>query len=104
MKNKTFNIVSMNGKGTKGQTIVLEGDLGIKNTEAIKNALQSLKINSDTITFKLRSVEKLDITSIQNIRALKNALTEKGKNVSVTSELPPEIERLLNNTGFDNTL
>lgn len=102
MKSKTFNIVS--SKGPKGVTVILEGDLGIKNTEAVRNALMALKLNSDSVTFHLKNVEKLDITSIQNIRALKNNLVSQGRKVTVNAELPPEIERLLKNTGFENTL
>jgi len=103
MKNKPFSIVNLS-KGAKGQTVVFEGDLGIKQTEAIKNTMQTLKFNSDVITLQLKNVEKLDITTIQNIRALKNMLTSKGKQVTVISEIPQEIERLLNNTGFNTTL
>jgi len=103
MKNKPFSIVNLS-KGAKGQTVVFEGDLGIKQTEAIKNTMQTLKFNSGVITLQLKNVEKLDITTIQNIRALKNMLTSKGKQVTVISEIPQEIERLLNNTGFNTTL
>lgn len=104
MKAKTFNILTLDSKGAKEQTIVFEGDLGIKNTEAIRSAIQTLKFKSDTINLHLKNVEKLDITSIQNIRALRKALYDRGKNVTTTAELPPEIERLLKNTGFDNSL
>ncbi len=103
MKNKPFSITNLN-KGSKGQTIVFEGDLGIKYTEAIRNTLKTLKFNSDIITLQLKNVEKLDITTIQNIRALRDALSGRGKKVTVTSELSQDIERLLLNTGFDNTL
>jgi len=104
MKNKTFLIKTLNSKDTKEQSVVFQGDLGIKNAEAIRNAMQALTFSSESVIIQLKNVEKLDITSIQNIRALKNSLTENGKKVEVHSELSQELERLLTNTGFDKSL
>jgi anti-anti-sigma regulatory factor len=104
MKNKTFIIKTLNSKDSKSQTVVFEGDLGIKNAEAIKNTVETLKLNSDTVSFHLKSVEKLDITTLQTIRAFSKVLTDKGKNISMVTDLPQEIERLLKNTGFDKIL
>jgi anti-anti-sigma regulatory factor len=101
MKNKTFIIKTLNNKDPKSQTVVFEGDLGIKNAELIKTTVQALKFNSDTVSIQLKSVEKLDITTIQTLRAMKIALAGKGKKINMILELPNEIERLLKNTGFD---
>ena len=101
MKNKTFIIKTLNNKDPKSQTVVFEGDLGIKNAELIKTTVQTLKFNSDSVSIHLKSVEKLDITTIQTLRAMKIALTGKGKKINMIFELPHEIERLLKNTGFD---
>ena len=81
MKNKTFIIKTLNNKDSKSQTVVFEGDLGIKNAEAIKNTIQTLRFNSDTVSIHLKSVEKMDITTIQILRALNIALTDKGKKI-----------------------
>ena len=104
MKNKTFIIKTLNSKDTKGQTLLFQGDLGIKNAIAIKDAIQVLKINTESVTIQLKNVEKLDITTIQNICALRNSLTATGKKVDVHLELFQDIERLLLNTGFKITL
>jgi anti-anti-sigma regulatory factor len=104
MKNKTFIIKILHNKDSKGQTILFEGDLGIKNAEAINATVKTLKFNSDTVSIHLKSVEKLDITTIQVLRALGISLTEKGKKIDLILELPHEIERLMKNTGFDKIL
>jgi anti-anti-sigma regulatory factor len=104
MKNRTFTIKTTTGKDAKVQTVSFEGDLGIKNAESILETLQSLKLNSGTIVLNLKSVEKLDITTIQNLRALRNHLSGQGKKVEVNTQLSADIERLLRNTGFDKTL
>jgi anti-anti-sigma regulatory factor len=104
MKSRTFNIKTLNSKDPKNQTVVFEGDLGIKNAEGILETIRSLKFSAETVTLNLKSVEKLDITTIQNIRALKSELTTLGKKVEVNAQINPEIERLLINTGFDKTL
>lgn len=101
MKNKTYIIKTINNKDSKSQTVVFEGDLGIKNAEVIKNTVQALRFNTDSVTIHLKSVEKMDITTIQILKAVKIALTAKGKKISMEMELPHEIERLLKNTGFD---
>jgi len=104
MKNKTFIIKNLTGKDPKIQTVVFEGDLGIKNAEDIKKSIQTTKFSVDTVIFQLKNVEKLDITTIQTLRALRSSLRDKGKNVTLTSDVPQEIERLLLNTGFNKTL
>jgi anti-anti-sigma regulatory factor len=104
MKNKTFIIKTLNSKDSNSQTVVFEGDLGIKNAEAIKSAVQALKLNSDSVSFHLKSVEKMDITTIQTLRALSLSLKGKGKEINIIKDLPQEVERLLKNTGFDNLL
>jgi anti-anti-sigma factor len=104
MKNKTFLIKNLTGKDPKVQTLTFEGDLGIKNAEEIKKTIQTMKFSADLVSLQLKNVEKLDITTIQTIIALKNSLKTRGKDVSLTSALPQEIERLLSNTGFEKIL
>jgi hypothetical protein len=104
MKNKTFIIKTLNEDGSKAETLVIEGDLGIKNAEAIKSAIKSINIKMNSVKIYLKNVGKLDITTIQTIRAFSNDLGNKGKTVSLIAELPSEIERLLTNTGFDKII
>jgi anti-anti-sigma regulatory factor len=104
MKNRTFNIKTSVSKDTNVQTVVFEGDLGIKNAEPILEAIKALKFNAATIILNLKSVEKLDITTIQCLRALRNHLNGLGIKTEVNSHVSPDIERLLINTGFDKTL
>jgi anti-anti-sigma regulatory factor len=101
MKNKTFSIKTSANKNAGTQTVVIEGDLGINNAEAIKKAVSAIKFNAENITLELRNIEKFDITSIQLFRAFKNNFTGKGEKINVISEFPQEIERLLVNTGFE---
>ena len=104
MKNKTFIIKTSNNNNSKAQTVIFEGDLGIKNAASIKNAIQTLKFSGSSIIMHLENVEKLDITTIQTINALKIALKSKGINTEVLAEVPSDIEKLMKNTGFNKTL
>ncbi|HNX65314.1 MAG TPA: STAS domain-containing protein [Bacteroidales bacterium] len=104
MKNRTFSIKTTNSKDAKVQTVVFEGDLGIKNAESILETIRSLKFNAGTVVMNLKSVEKMDITTIQSLRALRNHLSELGKKVELNAQLSTDIERLLKNTGFDKTI
>jgi anti-anti-sigma factor len=104
MKNKSFIIKSSNNKSSNEQTLVFEGDLGIKNAVAIKNMVQSMKFSGNSVVLNLKNVEKLDITTIQTITALENSLNNQGHNTKVLLEIPEEIEKLLENSGFSKTL
>lgn len=104
MKSKAYNIRISNGKDSKSQTISFEGDLSIKNISSIKRSIQAIKVIRDSVVIHLKGVEKLDITSIQLIKAFRASLINNGKSIQTISELTPDIESLLMNTGFDNTL
>jgi anti-anti-sigma regulatory factor len=84
--------------------VIFEGDLGIKNAVAIKNAIQALKFSGSSVIMHLENVEKLDVTTIQTFNALKIALKSKGINTEVLVEVPADIEKLMKNTGFNKTL
>lgn len=104
MKSKTYNIKNSDDRELKLQTVMMEGDLGIKNSLAVKQTIQGIKFKGETVLFQLKNVEKLDITTIQTLRAIRTALNKTGKKTKLQAELTPEVERLLKNTGFDNTL
>ena len=104
MKQKSFNIRNITGKGDKAQTLILEGDLGIKNAAAMTKTLLSLKFNGEKLIFNLRKVEKLDITTIQVVRSFEKHLTDMGIKIEITSEFSDDIKKLLANTGFTSSL
>ncbi len=104
MKQKSFNIRNITGKGDKAQTLILEGDLGIKNAAAMTKTLLSLKFNGEKLIFNLRKVEKLDITTIQVVRSFEKYLTDMGIKIEITSEFSDDIKKLLANTGFTSSL
>jgi hypothetical protein len=104
MKSKTFNVKTSIDKSVNAQTLIFEGDLGIKNAQGIMKTLQALTFSGDSVIMTVKNVEKLDITFIQTIRAIRTALEKDGKKTSIVLELPLEIERLLINTGFDKRL
>ncbi len=98
-KNK-FDIKSRKEKGSKIQTIILEGDLSFKNAVLIKKKMDTLKITGDTIRFQLLNVDNIDITFIQMIFSLVNPLKNKGKEIEFISELPEDMKKVLINAGF----
>ena len=104
MKNKTFSIKTSIDKSSKVQNLFFEGNLALINASAIKKTIQAMTFKSDSVIIHLSSVEKLDITFIQIIRALRIVLEKEGKKTSTVSEVPGDIERLLTNSGFYKTL
>jgi anti-anti-sigma regulatory factor len=104
MKQKTYNCRLIAGKDGKCQSLILEGDLGLRNSSAIGTFLNSAKFNSEKIIIQLRNVEKLDITTIQYLIALQHHLILNKVQTEINAELPEEITRLLGNTGFSSLL
>ena len=104
MKNKTFIIKTSNDKNSNIITVIFEGDLGIKNAVAIKNSIQAIKFNTNSVVLNLQNVEKLDITTVQTLNALRTSLRGKGQKIELLAEIPVDIEKLLKNTGFSKTL
>ena len=82
MKNKTFSIKTSIDKSSKVQNLFFEGNLALINASAIKKTIQAMTFKSDSIIIHLSSVEKLDITFIQIIRALRIVLENEGKKIS----------------------
>jgi anti-anti-sigma regulatory factor len=102
MKNQTFTLkISKKDKNT--QILSLEGDLSRINAVAIKTVMLESQSSADSITLQIKNVEKLDITTIQIIRAMTSFLNRKGKQVEVISDLKPDSEKLLINSGFSKT-
>lgn len=104
MKNITFSITTSINRALKAQTLTFEGDLGIKNAGEILKIIQGIKFTVESVTIQLKNIEKLDITSIQTIRALCIALNSQGKKTEIVSGISENFERLLINTGFSNIL
>jgi len=104
MKNKTFSIKTSNDKNLGIQIVEFEGDLGIKNAEAIKKTIQTIRFSGSPVEIHLKNTEKLDITTIQIVRALRTKLVAVVEKVNVSSELSEDINRILKNSGFDKNL
>jgi ABC-type transporter Mla MlaB component len=100
MKQKTFNCKINEGDNPGSQTLVLEGDLGMRNSSAIGTFLNAATFNCEKVTVHLKNVEKLDVTTIQYVKALEQQLLRNQLQVGIVAELPEELKRLLANSGF----
>lgn len=103
MKQKTYNIRNNSGTGGNEQSLVLEGDLSIRNSPSILKALQGAKLEAETNIISLKNVEKLDITTLQLLWSLKKKIEGAGKKLVFDAELSADIRRLMANTGFSST-
>lgn len=104
MKQKSFNCKINEGDNPGSQTLILEGDLGLRNSSAIGTFLNSATFNCEKVTIHLKNVEKIDITTIQYIKSLQQQLLASRVKTEIISDLPDELKRLLGNTGFSSLL
>ncbi len=98
-KDISFNVRLKVDNKTKMQTLVLEGELGISNANAIKAKLLAMNFTSD-LSIKIKNVETLDLSSLQLIYSLVKTLHSKGLKANIESELPERMQESLRNTGF----
>ncbi|HEX2920462.1 MAG TPA: STAS domain-containing protein [Bacteroidales bacterium] len=101
MKNKTFTFKTSPGNKNGLQEIKLEGDLGIRNAVDLKSMLDTVKISGDNIIINLREVEKIDVTTIQNLVLFRNIQETNKRTTTVSAvDLDKETGKLLINSGF----
>lgn len=101
MKHKTFSFRSSQSNSNGLHELTLEGDLGIRNAVAIRKSLDSVEFNGSSVSMKLRNVEKMDVTSIQNILAFRKTLGKKERSLNISANVTAEIQNLLKNTGLN---
>ena len=98
--NKTYTVRSLKNQKKNLQTVSFEGDLSLKNSISLYKKVKSLKIKTDHLNVQLNNVEKMDVTFIQILYALKAKLEGEGVSVEVDSTLPGELKNIIQNTGF----
>lgn len=104
MKHKTFNIRHSVSRDRKTFNLILEGDLGLRNSSAIWNSLRTMELSGDEIILNLQRIDKIDITTVQGIISFCRHLENNGKSAKVIADLPQDTQRLLTNSGFKSTL
>jgi len=82
-------------------TMVIEGDLIIRDSHEIKEALLNLLENYQDIDIQLKNIERIDITALQLLAALSGSALKQGKIVKYSFEETEYISTVLNNSGFN---
>ncbi|MCU4155169.1 STAS domain-containing protein [Carboxylicivirga sp. A043] len=87
------------------QTILrFSGQLIINHIEKIAEAVKSrLKTDKD-LQIEIDNPESVDVTFIQLVLSLKATLKANGKTTTIISELKPELQTLVKNSGFQYVL
>jgi ABC-type transporter Mla MlaB component len=101
MKNKTFKFKSSIDGNMNWQEMILEGDLGIRNSLSLKKFLHTVDICCENIKINLKNIEKLDITTIQNLIAFVKFQNTQKRSAQISADLNNEYNKLLRNTGFE---
>ena len=104
MNNKTYTVRSLKNQKKNLQTVRFEGDLSLKNSISLHKKVKSLKITTDHLNVHLNNVEKMNVTFIQILYALKAKLEGRGVSVEVDSTLSGELKNIIHNTGFRNII
>lgn len=101
MKTQTFKFSVKKNKNEKEKaSFIFEGDLSIKNCQEFLELIKNQANNYKDVLIDIKNVVNLDVTFIQLIIAVKKSF----RTVSVNSELPQQIEEILNNSGLTELL
>lgn len=90
----------------KDTTIVkVTGDLSLHNIELLHGQFKEYfeKLPPHTHV-QVSDIENIDLSSIQLFLSLKKTAEEQNKHLTFTFKLPPTLETILNNAGFENTI
>ncbi len=80
--------------------VFLEGDLNINNVDAFMSQIEPIFDDYDFIDFFQREVTSLDLCHMQMLYYFQNHPTRKGKTVTVDSDLPSDLKKVVTNAGF----
>lgn len=97
-------LITLSSIGPNRAQILFEGQLIIRNCNAIKREL-ILAINS-TITLEIicRNIVKIDLAALQLFIALQKTAVNLGKNLSYEMQVSDKIRSVINNSGLGEIL
>ncbi len=96
---ETFTVKLKSNRKTGGQELLIEGDLGSANAEALKKKLQANEYTGD-LNITIQNVDSLDLTAIQLLYSTLKSLSVKGFHSTVSVALSDRHDAILRNTGF----
>lgn len=85
-------------------SIVLGGDLTINTAKELSAQLANVIVDHENFHIKIAAVENLDLAFLQVIHSFVVSAKEKGKTVTISSSLSPEISLLVKNGGLSRIL
>jgi anti-anti-sigma regulatory factor len=100
MKNEaSFTVKTKKDASAKVQSLIIEGDIGVSNAQAIRAKLMAIDFKYD-VNIQLINIETLDMAGIQIIYSLTKTLASKGLKSSLSAELNDRTSEVLRNTAF----
>ena len=104
LRNASIIIEPSKRRKIRKTKVILEGELTINNVDAFMQQIDPIFEDYDYIDFFQRDVTSLDLSHIQMLRHFQNHPTKKSKTVTINSELPTEMKKLMINAGFKELL
>jgi hypothetical protein len=84
--------------------ILMEGQLVIKNADAVKNALLHALAASDSLSLVFRNIVKLDLSVLQLVVAMQKSSFGLSKKLTVDIEPSDYTQSVITNSGLADTL
>lgn len=91
-------------KTVKKVKVVLEGNLSIINSKNFLKEIVPTFEDYEYIDFFIDNPTALDLSFIQTLYHLKTYYANQNKNVTIDSELPAEMKKVVANSGFEDLL
>ena len=100
MKNNTLKTTKTKNQGVKA---VMEGDLIVRDSQEIKQELQNLIENHQSVEIYFENINRIDVTAIQLLLALSKSAAKQEKTVNYHFQKTEYICNILSICGMNNS-
>jgi anti-anti-sigma regulatory factor len=104
MKKSQFQIKPSNGKDGKNVEIIISEEFSIHNITEVKEDLDKTVSKYKEFTVRVEKIENFDLAALQILIAFKKSLQNAGKKVTISLELPDNLDLIITHSGIKEHL
>ena len=104
LRNASITLEPSRRKKIRKVRVFLEGELTISNSEAFLHRILPIFDQFDFIDFSLHDVTSLDLSFIQMLYHVKKCHAKESKEVTIDSQLPPDLKKIIVCSGFERLM
>ncbi len=88
--------------GRRYREYEVSGDVLIQNIESLVDAMKDCVVECDELAISLTGITDFDVAAFQFFMSLRNSFVRDKKKVTVSCDITPEVQQLLQNCGISD--